>query len=130
MQPLGKVVMVCDDVVADPVSHKASILNVWEVVRVPEDECFPYTLPKIVLVAMLRDGQGSVTFQAVIRRAGSGESIRQSAGHPLRFDHPRQTRLLVLRMPNVTFPVPGEYLVELYCDGLFIDDQSITLLPT
>ena len=35
-----------------------------------------------------------------------------------------------MRMPNVTFPAPGEYLIELYCDGLFIDDQSITLLPT
>ena len=76
VQPLGKVVMVCDDVVADPASHKASILNVWEVVRVPEGKVFPYTLQKVVLVAMLRDGQGSVTFQAVIRRAGSGESIR------------------------------------------------------
>jgi hypothetical protein len=33
--PVGKVVYVCDEVVADPDSHEPSILNLWEVVRGP-----------------------------------------------------------------------------------------------
>ena len=40
-----------------------------------------------------------------------------------------KTRLLVYRMNDVSFPAPGEYLVELKCDGVFVDDQTIELLP-
>jgi len=56
--PVGKIVYVCDDVVADPVSHKPSILNFWEVVRVPAEASFPYTLEKLCVVALISDGQG------------------------------------------------------------------------
>lgn len=56
--PVGKIVYVCDDVVADPVSHKPSVLNLWEVVRVPAGASFPYTLEKLCVVSLMRDGQG------------------------------------------------------------------------
>jgi hypothetical protein len=61
--PVGKIVYVCDDVVADPVSHKPSILNLWEVVRVPLGGSFPYTLGKVCVVALMRDGEGEVRFE-------------------------------------------------------------------
>jgi hypothetical protein len=41
VKPVAKVVYVCDDVVRDNQSRKVSLLNLWDVVRVPENGTFP-----------------------------------------------------------------------------------------
>jgi hypothetical protein len=127
--PVGKIVYVCDDVVADPISHKPSILNLWEVVRVPSGESFPYTLGKVCVVARMRDGEGEIRFRAHLVRADNGELIRRSQDYPVRFAERRHSTLVVIRLKDVTFPEPGTYLVELLCEGVFVDDQPISVLP-
>src|SRR5579872_3884575 len=84
--PVGKIVHVSDDVVADPVSHKPSILNLWEVVRIPEGASFPYTLGKVCVVALMRDGQGEVRFRADVVQADTAEVIRRSQEYPVSFE--------------------------------------------
>jgi hypothetical protein len=127
--PVGKIVYVCDDVVADPVSHKPSILNLWEVVRVPAGASFPYTLAKVCVVALMRDGEGEVRFRADVLRAGTSAVVRRSQDHPVRLIDRRRSTLVVIRLRDVTFPEPGAYLVELFCEDVFVDDQLITVLP-
>jgi hypothetical protein len=127
--PVGKIVYVCDDVIADPVSHKPSILNLWEVVRVPSGVFFPYTLGKICVVALMRDGQGEARFRADVVRAETTEVIRRSQEYPVQFVDRSRSTLVVIRLKEVAFPEPGDYLVELFCEGVFIDDLLISVLP-
>lgn len=128
--PVGKIVYVCDDVVADSVSHKPSILNLWEVVRLPRGAFFPYTLGKICVVALMRDGQGEARFRADVVRADTTEVIRRSQDYPVLFADRSRSTLVVIRLKEVTFPEPGTYLVELFCEGIFIDDRLISVLPS
>lgn len=127
LHPVGKIVYVCDDVVADPVSHKPSVLNLWEVVRIPDGASFPFTLGKMCIVALMRDGQGEVRFRADLLRADTLEVIRRSKDYPVQFVHRHRSTLVVIRLTGVTFPRPGPYLVELFCEGAFVDDQRISV---
>ena len=127
LHPVGKIVYVCDDVVADAVSHKPSVLNLWEVVRIPAGATFPYTLGKMCVVALMRDGQGEVRFRADLLRADTLEVIRRSKNYPVQFVDRHRSTLVVIRLKDVTFPQPGPYLVELFCEGAFVDDQLISV---
>jgi hypothetical protein len=127
LHPVGKIVYVCDDVVADPVSHKPSVLNLWEVVRIPAGASFPYTLGKMCVVALMRDGQGEVRFRADLLRADTLEVIRRSKDYLVNFVDRHRSTLVAIRLKEVLFPQPGLYLVELFCEGTFVDDQLISV---
>ncbi len=127
--PVGKVIHVCDDVVADPISHKPSVLNLWEVVRLPQGAAFPYTLGKLCVAARMSDGQGEIRFRVDVIRADTTEVIRQSQDYSVRFANRHRSTLVVVRLRDVTFPASGTYLVQLFAEGAFIDDQSISVLP-
>jgi hypothetical protein len=127
LHPVGKIVWVCDDVVADPGSHKPSVLNLWEVVRIPVGATFPHTLGKMCVVALMRDGQGEVCFRADLLRADTSEVIRRSQEYPVHFLDRRRSTLVVIRLKDVIFPQAGPYLVELFCESAFVDDQLISV---
>jgi hypothetical protein len=126
--PVGKILYVCDDVIADPVSHKPSILNLWELVRVPRAASFPFTLGKMCVAALMRDGDGEVRFRVDLVQADTNEVARRSQDYAVRFIDRQRSTLVVIRLNNVTFPEPGTYLVELFCEGVFVDDRLISVL--
>ncbi len=128
--PVSKLVYVCDVVIADPVSHKPSILNLWEIVRIPNGTGFPYTLDKLCVVALMRDGQGEIRFRADLVRADTMEVIRRSKNYVVPFMDRRRSTLVVIRLREVIFPQEGSYLVEFFCEGAFVDDQLISVLSS
>jgi Family of unknown function (DUF6941) len=105
--PVGEVVYVCDDVVSDPASRKPSILNLWEIVRVPHGSSFPYILPKLCVAALMRDGEGEVRFRADVLRADTSAVVRRSQDYPVRFTDRQRSTLVVIRLKDVAFPEPG-----------------------
>jgi len=125
---VGKVLFVCDDVAADPLSHKPSILNIWEVVRPPDGAAFPFVLGKVVVVAQMRGGLGDIAFSVRIARADEDEDLREVL-ITVRFPDRLTARLVVVRFVDVAFPAPGGYLIQLHCEGDFVDDQVIRVLP-
>jgi len=40
----------------------------------------------------------------------------------------RQKQYFVLRLENIALLHPGEYWIELFCDGQFIDDANFNVL--
>jgi len=128
--PVGKIVYVCDDVVADPLSHKPSVLNLWEIIRVHDEASFPYTLEKICVVALMRGGKGDVRFRADVVRADTLYVIRRSRDYVVSFSDRLQSKLVAIRLKDVSLPGPGPYLVELFCDGNFFDDYPIAVFPS
>jgi hypothetical protein len=125
--PLGKILSVADDVVRLPGSTKLSIINLWEIVRVPAGETFPYTLGKVCAVAWMRDGLGPADFRVDVVD-DSGTLIRRSQTYTHSFTHRQRSALVVIRLLDVVFPRPGVHLVELFCQNQFIDDQRIEVL--
>jgi hypothetical protein len=115
--PIGKIMHVCDEVIADPLTKKPSLLNLWEVVRIPHGGSFPYTLGKLCVAALMRDGEGEARFRADVVRADTIEVVRRSQDFRVRFTDRRGSTSVVIRLKDITFPAPGAYLVELFCEG-------------
>ena len=123
--PVAKTIYVCDDVVRDPVSGKVSVLNIWETARVKQ---FPFVLGKLCVFAQFRGGLGEVPFCIEIAHADTGDLIPISARFIVSFKD-RITRVDVkCNLTRVVFLSPGTYIVSMYCNEEFVDDQPIRVL--
>jgi hypothetical protein len=128
VKPVAKCIYVCDDVIADPVSGKVSLLNLWDTVRVPADRGFPYTLGKICVFVWWRDGAGEIRTRVEIADATSDERIHETQTFVLRFQQRTGTIFARYLIAGCTFPHAGNYVVEVYCEDEFVDDQLIRVL--
>jgi hypothetical protein len=61
-------------------------------------------------------------------RADTTEVVRRSQDYPVRFTDRQRSTLVVIRLREFTFPEPGAYLVQFFCEGVFIDDRMISVL--
>jgi hypothetical protein len=128
LRPVLKGVYVCDDVVGNPVGGKPMIVNLWNAVRVPAGAAMPYTLKKVCVFAWLRGGRGRVTFRIEVVEMATGLRLGQSRFFGYEFTDPNATLYGRFMLEDVTFPSPGSYTVEFFCDGEFLDDQPIRII--
>jgi hypothetical protein len=125
--PVAKKIFVCDDVIIDPVSRKASALNLWDTVRVRNHD-FPFSLDKVCVFALFRGGLGEIPIHIEIARADSGDVLRRSAELILEFRDRTKRYDARVMLEGIVFPCPGTYIVELYCNHVFVDDQPIRVV--
>ena len=126
--PVGKIINVADDVLFMPGSTKPTILNMWEIVRVSPRSDGKYPLGKLCVAALVRGGSGTVRFRVDVVDALNNTVVRQSQNYPYQFRNRLRSHLVVIRMLDVLFPSAGDYLVELFCENTFVDDQPIQVL--
>lgn len=125
VRPVAKRVYVCDDVIGDPSSGKVNLFNLWDAVRVPSDASFPYPLAKVCVFVWWRDGLGKVRTRVDIVQASTETLIRRTRDCILDFEQRTDSVFARYRIEKCTFPEPGYYYVEVYCEGEFVDDQII-----
>jgi hypothetical protein len=95
-------------------------------------EAYPHTQPMICVVVQLSDGLGEVSVSVKVIRLPEGpeeEPRRVIETEPalFLFESRLQLRRLVLRLPNCTFPEPGNYAVEVYAGNECVGDALIRL---
>lgn len=123
--PVVKGIYVCDDVVGNPDGGKPMVVNLWDTVRAPAG--LPHTLPKLCVFAWLRGGRGRVTFRIDVVRASTNVQIRDSVLFEHEFTNPNLSLWGRFMLSDVTFYAGDRYLVELYCNDEFVDDQVINV---
>jgi hypothetical protein len=126
--PIAKAVYVCDELVPDSTRNKLLIVGAWNAVRVPAETSFPYSLGKLCVFAQLVGGVGAVAIRVDIVRAATRTLIYSSGPRSLTFPDRHTTVTFCLRLRSFVFPAPGEYWVELFCQGQFLDDRLIHVL--
>src|SRR4051794_15005705 len=109
IKPVAKSVYVCDDVIRDPHTGKASLLNLWDAVRVPNGEKFPYSLAKICLFVWWRDAIGKIKTRIDLVQASTGKVIRRTDDYVMNFEARRESVLARYKLENWAFPDPGYY---------------------
>jgi hypothetical protein len=128
VRPVAKRVYVCDDVIADPSSGKVNLLNLWGAVRVPSDQTFPDRLAKVCVFVWWRDGFGKVRSRVDVVQASTGYLIRRTKDYLVDFEQRTDSVFARYKIENCTFPEPGYYFVEVYCEDEFVDDQVIRII--
>ncbi len=130
VSPVLKGLFVCDDVVTHPVSRKPMVVNLWNVVRVPQGESIPFTLSKLCVFACVRGGRGRVSFRLEIVQAASGNRVGQARFFQYEFANPNTTIYARFMLENVRFPELGVYTVELFSESDFLEDQLIQVVAS
>lgn len=127
--PVLKSIFVCDDVVATMATQgKLTILNVFDLYR-PADTEPPYVLAKLCVFATLSGVIRDYELQVVVVNAQSREVAFTSPVRMLRIRDRNHVMNVVFRLVNCRFPEAGVYVVELHCDGEFMDDRLLTVIP-
>jgi hypothetical protein len=124
-KPVAKAICLCDDVVSDPLTGKVSLLNLLDTVRVPVGRGFPIVLPKISVFSWLRDGRGKIGSHVDVVQGTSNKVIRRTQQYILNFEERGHALWARFKLLNLSFPAPGYYWVELFCEGDFMDDQVL-----
>jgi hypothetical protein len=125
--PVAKMAFVCDDVVGDKHLGKTSVLNLFNTVRLL-DENFPYRLGKLCVFAEFKGGLGIIPVHVEIAQADTGELLYRSPDFVLSFTDRTKTHRAKCKLQKVILPSAGTYFVELYCNDEFVDDQPIRVI--
>lgn len=125
IEPLGKIVYVCDDVLQDPGSGKLHVLGAFTAVRPPEGAAYPFVLRQLCVFAQLAGGRGNCSVQARVVDAETGHEVFGSPPHEVAFPGGTTVVTALFRLLECPFPAPGTYLVQLYCQGTFLDDRRL-----
>lgn len=89
---------------------------------------FPHVIPRLCVFARLIGGHGEVLCRVRIVNAQNRDVVYESADQPIRFDDRLQTRFFSLRLNQITVHAPGDFWVEFYCSGQFVDDAVLQIL--
>lgn len=90
-------------------------------------QTYPFEQDRLCVFAQLCDALGDVPFFLDIRHASTDNHIYTTKTNRLFF--PSRTTIVQMAMTitKCSFPKPGLYLVELYCDNQWICDTTLTL---
>jgi len=127
LNPMGKVMYLCDEVLRDPTSGKISFLGIFDDVISTPALGFPFRLGRICLAAQLVGGSGYVAVDVDIVEAATQNLVRTAGPFIVHFPSRRQIVTVQIRILDVLFPAAGEYFVELYSHGVFLDDRLLRL---
>ena len=122
MIPIAKALYLCDEVLSDPTRSKPHLIGVLNAIRPP---AFPHILKQLCVCAQLSGGHREVRCGVRIVNALDLGVVYESDQFMLRFDERVQIRFLILKLTEITIHAPGEYWIELTCNGEFMDDAVI-----
>lgn len=127
LNPIGKIIYVCDEVLEDPTSGKVSFLGIFNDVVPPPAVGYPFRLGRMCVAARLVGGSGSVPVRVEVVEAATQSFVRAAGPFTVHFPSRRQVVTVCIRILDVIFPTAGEYFVELYSLGAFLDDRLLRL---
>ncbi len=117
--------LVCDQIITDRVTGKQSLIGMFSKVHAVG---FPATHPQLSVFVGLTDGHGRT--ELTIRIVDSNDArppIVEGRGS-VDFKNPRAIANLALQFHGLTFPVPGEYRVQLWSGVELLREARLELV--
>lgn len=120
--PVAKVIYICEEV--DSEYGKTNLYGLFNAIR---PAVFPHTQDSFCVFAQLAGGLGDVPIHFDIRRAADGWLVHTTAVHTLHFARRSQVMQIAITISDLVFETPGVYLVELFCDNVWVGDVTLEL---
>jgi hypothetical protein len=127
VNPTGKVVYVCDEVLQDAASGKFSFLGIFDDVVPSPAAGYPFRLGRMCVAAQLVGGSSPVPVRVEVVEGATQNLVRGAGPYLVNFLTRHQVVTVCFRIHNVVFPSPGMYFVELCGQGAFLDDPLLRL---
>ena len=127
INPTGKIVYVCDELVQDPATGKFSFLAIFDDVVRPPGSGYPFRLGRMCVAAQFVGASGPVSLHVEVVEGATQNLVRSAGPFTVNFLTRHQVVTVCFRILGVLFPAPGVYFVELYSQGVFLDDRVLRL---
>lgn len=122
--PIVLSINLCDTIIRDENTKKVSLIGLFSVIH---SRAFPVKHPEMHVYVALTNGHGQQDIDVRFVSLDSNEPIVGIKGQ-LTFQSPLQVAELNLKWRGVEFPAPGDYLVEVLCNGTRIGDRKFKVL--
>lgn len=120
--PVCKAILLCDAILADPFSQKASLIGIFE--RFIIDE-FPGTTRLFFVYVNMTNGIGSYKIGMEVTEIDQGTPIaRIDELAKMEFADRWTRNILFIPVPQIPLPRPGKYDFIVYADGHEVDRQT------
>lgn len=122
--PTASSLFVCDYHIAER-RGKVDLYGLFNGIRAPRG--FPHSSSRFCLFAQLLNGLGTVSVRFDIRHAENEELVRRTDEPSITF--PNRTTMIQVAMTvtRTTFPYPGVYFIELFCNNTWVCDTRLLL---
>lgn len=121
--PVAKTLFLCEEV-----DVEWGMTNLYGLMNRLRPVVFPHIPDSLAAFVQLSQGFGEMPFHYDIVRARDLQLIHTSLVNTLRFDRRSQLVQLVTRFAGVRFEEPGIYLVELFCNNVWVGDVTLELM--
>ena len=129
IHPVVRYLIVCDDVVVDPVNpRKVTIVGLISSIRSYDEPQFPVRHKELCVYAQLTEFRGRGRVHVDVVHADSEIRAARTTTCVISFgDNPLEVVGVVIRIRGCLFPVPGLYHVRLWYNDVVIAEQPLLL---
>ncbi len=124
MKPQARTILLADQVYRDAETGKCIIAGTFN--RIGADR-FPAIHPSASLYVNLTDFVGKAELKVRLSSDSSGMSLGEKA-FPVESVHRLGSCEVIVRLSNLTFPEPGKYSLEVYCDDEYLGHLPLELV--
>jgi hypothetical protein len=121
--PTGLAIMVCDQIIEDKLTHKKSLIGIFNNISSPT---FPCRHPQLCVFVSLTEGKGAYTARLRIINEETAESVADMNGQ-IQFPDIHAAVDLNFNLVGLNFPTPGLYSIEFYCDDALVLERRFHL---
>ena len=126
MEPDVLSLIVCDQIITDRVTGKQSLIGMFSRIHAVR---FPATQPQLCVHVALTDGHGKTPLMIrIVDSEDARPPVVQGEG-VVDFKNPRAIANLALQFYGLSFPQPGEYRIQLLCNGTLMREARLELVP-
>ena len=117
--------IVCDQIITDRITGKQSLIGMFARIHSVR---FPAPHPQLSVFVCLTGGHGQNELMIRIVDANEQRKPLIEGKGRVDFKDPRAMANLALQFHGLTFPEPGEYRVQLYCDQALLREARLEVV--
>ncbi len=122
--PIGLAIVICDQIIEDKLTHKKSLIGIFNQIATPT---FPCRHPRMAVFVSLTEGRGAYDVRLRMVHEETATAIGEVKGQ-IQFADMNMVAELNFELLNVTFPQAGLYSIEFYCDDNLVLERRFQVL--
>jgi len=126
--PTVQAMLICERIITDGETSMKTLVNVFDIVRIPRPSQSPPAGLRFSLFARLYDAAGNYTFRVDFVYAESERMIAQFATEPTNVPDPLAAADVALAFPPLPLPELGRYEFRLYANDVYLTHVGIRVL--
>jgi hypothetical protein len=123
--PIGVAIVICDQIIEDKLTNKKSLIGIFNQIGA---QAFPCRHPQVCVFVAITDGRGQSAARLRIVHDESEHVVAEVNGS-IQFPDVHTVVELRFDLVGLTFPEPGIYAIEFYCDDALVLERRFNVLP-